>query len=406
MNPSEEFVYQMVKSTFLSLWSYLNPIRNHNKKELCDVLVICDPYILIISVKHVTVTDAAEDPIKWKRWQRRAIDASIKQIYGAERSINQSVKVASKNGKKEIQVPSLSDRKIYRIAIALGGNNEIPYHIEKNDKGFVHVFDETSMEIIITELDTITDFIKYLEDKEQLFLNNNVKIIFEGGEEDLLGIYIDNNRSFPNGANMMIIQDGIWEEVKSKPEYIRKRKEDNDSKKIWDTIIEDISDYVLMDILEYEFPKGDSPQNSELALRQMAKESRFERRLLAHAFMDAFSSTVNSQITTRITVSDSGIVYLFQFYPLDVNRDHRTKELTIRCFLARGIYRDSPIIIGIATEVRNNQGYSFDLCYLEKELWDDKDQKDFDKIQQQTGFFMNTKTTNFHLDEYPSEDKE
>ena len=32
------------------LWTFSNPLR-HDNKELCDVLIVCDPDVLLISVK-------------------------------------------------------------------------------------------------------------------------------------------------------------------------------------------------------------------------------------------------------------------------------------------------------------------------------------------------------------------
>jgi len=70
MNRAEQFVFQVCKRSFLSLWSYANPLGK-NFKELCDILVVCEPDIIIISVKEVRVkksddirTDKASDEKK------------------------------------------------------------------------------------------------------------------------------------------------------------------------------------------------------------------------------------------------------------------------------------------------------------------------------------------------------
>ena len=39
MTPSEEMVFSLCRKSFLSLWSYANPLRAPGK-ELCDVLVV------------------------------------------------------------------------------------------------------------------------------------------------------------------------------------------------------------------------------------------------------------------------------------------------------------------------------------------------------------------------------
>lgn len=56
-----------------------------NGKELCDPLVVCEPDIIIVSVKDIGVPDSGEVTVDWERWHRSSIDESAKQIYGAER---------------------------------------------------------------------------------------------------------------------------------------------------------------------------------------------------------------------------------------------------------------------------------------------------------------------------------
>ena len=43
-------------------------------KELCDVLVVCDPDIIIISIKEIGYKDTGNPTVDWERWRKRAID--------------------------------------------------------------------------------------------------------------------------------------------------------------------------------------------------------------------------------------------------------------------------------------------------------------------------------------------
>ena len=81
LTPSERFTRDICTQSFLSLWCYNNPIGKKNK-ELCDVLVVCDPDIVCFSVKEITLEDG-DNEIHQERWKRKAIDASLKQLYGA-----------------------------------------------------------------------------------------------------------------------------------------------------------------------------------------------------------------------------------------------------------------------------------------------------------------------------------
>ena len=48
-------------------------------------------------------------------------------------------------------------------------------------KGYIHVFDDVTLNIVLSELDTITDFVKYLRKKEGLIASG--KLAFAAGEK-------------------------------------------------------------------------------------------------------------------------------------------------------------------------------------------------------------------------------
>lgn len=192
-NESEQLVYDICRKSFLSLWSYANPLGK-NSKELCDTLIVCDPDIIIISVKDVRITDSDDISIDWKRWRKRAIDDSAKQIYGAERWIEGASHVIRSDGTIGIRLPEKQNRRIHRVAIALGNQGKSPIAFGDFGKGFVHVFDKVSLNIVMDELDTIGDFVEYLSAKERLYLSGR-RTLFHGGEEDLLALYLHGGTS-------------------------------------------------------------------------------------------------------------------------------------------------------------------------------------------------------------------
>ena len=85
VNQSEQWVYDICRQSFLSLWSYVNPQGRDPGKELCDILVVCDPHVIVISVKEVEYIEDEDTDVYFERWRRKAIDASLKQIKGAIR---------------------------------------------------------------------------------------------------------------------------------------------------------------------------------------------------------------------------------------------------------------------------------------------------------------------------------
>ena len=115
-NPAEEFVAQHCTGTFLSLWGMANPIGKNSSKELCDYLIVCGPDVLIVSDKDITL---AANPTKeeTERWQRKAIEESIKQIAGAERFIASRTSISNRVGRL-IALPQVGARQVYRTRLS------------------------------------------------------------------------------------------------------------------------------------------------------------------------------------------------------------------------------------------------------------------------------------------------
>src|SRR5260370_8341652 len=121
MNGAELLVYRMCRHSFLSLWSYMNPRKKPQGKELCDVLVVCEPDVIIFSVKQIRLTNSGKPEIDAERWRRRAIDESCKQIYGAERILRTSPNVIKSDSFLGVPLPSASEIRSHRAAVAYAG---------------------------------------------------------------------------------------------------------------------------------------------------------------------------------------------------------------------------------------------------------------------------------------------
>src|SRR5205823_13112073 len=100
-----------------------------------------------------------------------------------------------------------------------------PFTIGQVDlaKGFVHVFDDTTLGIVMGTLDTITDFVQYLTKKEQFLTGGTA--VFAAGEEELLAFYLkdinaegDHDFIIPPDINGLAIQEGLWDD------FIRSRE--------------------------------------------------------------------------------------------------------------------------------------------------------------------------------------
>lgn len=391
------FVQNLSRNTFLSMWGCPNPQGKEKGKELCDFLVVCNPDIIIFSVKEINFYDHSNPVLSAKRWRKKAIEASVKQLYGADQLIARKTRVLTGKGNDWLMLPNQSDRRVFRIAVALGSKSQVPFSSADFGKGFVHVFDEVFFETIMRELDTITDMVHYLKAKEAFFLRK-MSLVLSGGEEDLLAFYLSNNRSFPT-RDVLLIDEGVWADFSKKPEYLRKKKEDEISYS-WDRLIEKFCNDFYNNNLEI----GGSLDEVEETFRVMARETRFNRRFLAKNFIDVVANGKTQNIRARKVQSPSGIAYVFSIYPRGEDRQYRRADLGNRCFVARGITPECKTVIGVATEAYEGKpGFSLDAIYLHKPDWLAEDQRLCEKMQKELKYFVNSRITMARESEYPGE---
>ena len=396
MNRAEEFVYRLCTKSFLSLWSYSRPQGKKRGRELCDILVVCDPDIIIFSVKNVRVTDNRDTVVNWKRWRRRAVQRPARDIYGAERWISMSKSVVTKEGKKELPFPDAARRRVHRVAVALGSKREVPITSGDFGKGFVHVFDEACLDIVMAELDTICDFVKYLHDKEALY-HKGVKITLLGGEDNLLARYLENDRTFPANWDSVLEDDGLWAGFTQRPKYQRKKQEDKHSY-LWDRLIE----YICDSFYEGKLEVGNSLSDVDRVLRIMARENRLSRGVLSKSLAEFIRSVQGNKIRSRYFQSPSGVPYVFLQRPHGYDNSQRRAELANRCFMVRGYRPDQTTVVGIATEEYDfEKGTSFDVVVFSKDEWTAEDKARAEFLQNEMRYFKKLRQTPFQEDEYP-----
>lgn len=395
MTPSEQYVFSLARRASLSLWSYARPCRStKDHKELCDVLIAFENDIAIISVKETRLSGASDTRLQ--RWERKTIEASIGQIYGAEKQLRSLTHVIRHDGTYSVALPSVSERIIHRIAVAFGSQGLVSISSGDFGKGFVHTFTERTFDIILRELDTPADLFSYLRKKVQIASTANL-VFLEGGEEDLLAYYLSNGRTFPEVTGVFQVGSGIWSHFSSRPEVIARNKSNEDSV-IWDSLIERFAH----DALEGTLEPGSSLTSAEMALRRMAAEDRYSRRLLGRAF-DQFLKQSAMSISSRLVTSNTKTTYVFLAAPHGTDRQARVDELKQRCFVARGKVKDNHTVVGIATEQYiPGKGHSLDLLLLYMPEWTLEDDQLFEEIQSNNSFFVGNLKQLSGEDEYPS----
>jgi hypothetical protein len=357
VTPSEQLVFDLCRKTALSLWSYANP-RRIDGKELCDALIVFGDDIVIFSVKEVVLNEKADPEVAAKRWEREAVTKSVDQLIGARRYLDRLEHVIKHDGSPGVALPPPDKRRVHLVAVAVGGRRQVPIAGGNRNGGtYVHVMDEHALRVSLRELDTTPDFLAYLAAKEAF----DGTIIAEG-EENLLALYLQHNRTLPAEMHAIVVQDGMWCEFETHPQF-KARKDADRVSYWWDNFVIEgfISDH------DVSLEAGTTMSEFERVVRTMAAEDRLQRRMLSVHFLQWLE---RQEPGTRSFRSRSGVGYLFGTFPRDMDRTARQQELVARCYVARGPdVLDCPTVVGIATEVYDPTGYSLDGAYLHIPDW-------------------------------------
>ncbi|WP_198333204.1 HCNGP domain-containing protein [Psychrobacter aquimaris] len=275
---------------------------------------------------------------------------------------------------------------MHRISVSLGAQRKIPTQSGDLGNGIVHVCDEFSLGAIFGLLDTITDFVSFLTEVEDLTKRAN--IIFNGGGiEDLLAIYLLNNYSFPyEEADLLIIDDTIFKGFINSDAYKVMQKSFKNSY-FWDKLIEHfVSDLLTNGIFEYGTNQA---TDNQYALIQMALQPRYYRANLVDAFSE-FLQKPGLKIAARVVLAYQNTAFVFHLGPSS-DREARVQELGLRCLVVRGRIPDVKIVVGISRDKLGPSvvGYSHDIVYVDIPEWDDDFEEQVNKIQKELGYFEN-----------------
>ncbi|WP_437226060.1 YecA family protein [Planctomicrobium sp. SH661] len=450
LTSSEQYLAKICERTFLRLWSYPNPYRNQGGgKELCDLLVVCGDDVIIFSDKSCDYPSTGKPDLEWSRWYRRAIEKSAQQIFGAERWIRERpdqvfLDCACDRG-LPIALPTAETLRIHRVVVALGAKSRCRQELGGSgslwlfpdlrgtdhvavasenfrrfhiggicpEKGFVHVLDDVTLDIILGELDTITDFTRYLRWKEDYIQSN--KLFLAQGEENLLAAYLSsvNDKGqhdivLPTSDGKLQVEKNLWERTRQSPEYLRKRKANEDSY-FWDRVIDDFADHVLAGTIigEAEY----TINTHEMILRVLARESRLDRRMLVLSLKDHILQADPTKICWRTVLSEhrQHTAFVFGLFPQDqleeeVYRKSRCKMMQAYCYVLGERNRKLRTIVGMATESHSNNGVSEDLVLFScPEVWPDEMVQEARRLSQELGIHDRRKQTRqgVHSNEYP-----
>lgn len=432
--PSEQYLAKLADRSFLNLWSYPNVFIDRrvrgkgDGKELCDLLVICGDHVLIFSDKTVSWPAGDDITLSWKRWYKRAILKSVEQIRGAERWIQHFPDRLFLDRKctqpLPIQLPPAERRKVHGIAVALGagdackryfgdgigslaitpgikgtkhweGDAVAPFVIGDVDPDgpFVHVLDDATLDIVMRELDTITDLEAYLTKKANLFRSG--RLVGAAGEEDLVAYFMTHMNSAgehdftkPDGADLgendrLTLAPGFYTSMIGNKRYQAKRVADQNSY-VWDNLIEAFTTHMLDGTTLV--PEGHEFDISSLeqGVRYMALVPRYQRRSFGDAIIDALKIGATADRFTRAMIpgpteadQDTGFFFMTVAVPTfqldggyEQYRTVRRTFLETYAFAFLKKYSKLKRIVGIATEPPGKgRGASEDLIFVESGQW-------------------------------------
>jgi hypothetical protein len=417
---AEKYLARLCGRTFLSLWSYPGVYRDQGKpknggdgKEICDLLVVFDRHVIIFSDEHCQLRRTENAQLDWQRWFRKAVQNSAEQVWGAERWLRQNPTRVFVDRKCErvlpIELPRIEEAKFHLMVVAHGISQRIrelfngsgssfintnlrgfeqhviPFQIGDlaPSKSFVHVLDDDSLDLLMSQRDTITDFVEYLTKREALLRGS--KTIRATGEEQLLAIYLRNFSQdgehdfiFPSSSaenySQIVIPEGHWEDFQRHPQRLEQLRQDGISY-AWDELIEKFSHFAMRD---EQYFATDDIRDSEKVLRFMAREPRWKRRYLARALLEILRTTPAHLRRLRVlpAVDKGDPYYAFLLLPLHSSigderyRRARRNFLESCCAVVRLEHPDARDIVGIATESGlNNHGRSEDAIYFDGSHW-------------------------------------
>lgn len=349
----EDFVSQLAYTSFMKYWCYPNPIDiMGNQKEICDLLVYFNDILILICVKNYAFNG------NYERYFRKTIGKDVKQLCGAKRKIDNAVnglyiKHPNRQGNTHINISDINT--IHLITVHFGGDAvELSPVFDENKENFIHVFNNLDFELMMKELDTLPDFVEYLDKRKDFFKTTSDKQLYIGGTEgDLIAKYLINQRtlsiSYENtDTHIMCDISDYWNKFCSQDEVNRRNEENRTS-------------YFIDNLVKDQIEIGG--QNLELA-KFLLGFNRFDRRCIAQSFFDFYKIHCKTQSNKlyfgrRYWKLNDDIAFAYAYVsPLDCNVDE-VVQLIGQSYIIKNKY-ETKLLLVIST-VKNMEQFKFAL---------------------------------------------
>jgi hypothetical protein len=429
LNESETILARLCERSFLKLWTYPN-LYKKPATELVDLMIVFRNDVLLFSDKSCAYPDTGDTELDWRRWFKRAIGKSAHQVRQAERWLrthpSQVFLDAKTKERLPLDLPLPADMRVHRICVATGAAERCrrttgqpmlgidltivdaaaPLRIGTvtEAEGYLHVLDADALSLILSVLDTVSDFVTYLEAKEALINGGR----FKGAptEADMLAYYLHHGSSFPEHDENFVLEPNLWAQIVAQPPFLEGRRL-NRTHRTWDRVIEHITGEFLAETLE--FGNTITMSDYERVVRIMAGESRLYRRFLSQAIEERADRAQGGWIGSLLPSEQADILYVLLIGPgapraeYVAYRNQRMQQLMLRCHAAKAARPAVRFIIGLGLDAMGNERSSEDLVHLDTIAWSDADMAEAERIRSELGYFVDGVMAEKQLvvEEYP-----
>jgi hypothetical protein len=375
---SEDIIEKICTSMFFSDFIIRNPsfVKPNGKRiELSDLLIPFGDIIITIQVKskYQSKKPNEKTPIDFQRLSD-TIDDGVEQVKTIKRALNNNWLKGMKTARGfTIDVKPSDIKEVLGIVILDLVGEEFVGQDEKTQifgsytmrhNIPIHIYSASDFFSISKELDTITDFIRFLRISQELY---STRLVVIPSTLDLLALYKmepDLLKKAIKDSTTILIEEGLWNSyLTDHAEAIKKREQLNEPSYIIDGIIDYLHNSVGYQPIKidsrFEMYSGLGTVDGYITIaREIAILSRIERRLLGERLSRCLNRSMEKkEAYSTIYKAREKTGYLV----LSKSGDRNERLLRLQLLTAI-LYCHLQLdkIIAIATEPMAGEGRSYD----------------------------------------------
>lgn len=407
---SESFLKELADRTFLSLWAIPNTFYAPGK-ELTDLIVPFGNDIIVISDKASRFAFGKPLELAWQRWYKATVVEGLRQLKTAVQRIERAPDTIFADGRA--RVPILHDlgpvaaKRFHLVAIARPDTEPpavpaawpgLTYSSDASPEPFeigpleiagqvVHLFDGPTIDLLLEHLDTAPDFLAYLKgrarrlalpDEHRFAEKDLLAAALIGWEEELPGL--------PSVPPLETIVPGLWDMYSASETPVRRREMDGPSKVIDRLIAAHHGEFEAGRAL-YDVP---SFAQHEFAMRLLAAESRFARRIIAHELHDIVQEEDHSTywVSTVASPTMPTLRYIWLIHPdAPEGMSNEVADTTMQALLMDHILAiqgrfEQTLVLGIALPDGRGNDTSIIMAAHDKANWTERDYEESRKLRE------------------------